>query len=124
METDSLSPFEMITMAAAGAAVVAVSGVAAGAWVAAALTGRRLRSPLRGAMAATTGLPAHLADPKQAWPGAQQRQLPGPLLYWAATVVALGVAIAALVVLARLVNRPQVGTRRRRPLGVDSRAAF
>jgi len=58
------------------------------------------------------------------WPVEAQALHPGPIPYWAATVVVLLAAAAAVALIFRLVSRSRVGTFPRRPLGVDARARF
>src|SRR3954466_7834973 len=67
----------------------------------------QLATGLSGAIAAGFQLPHHLNEPAMAWPTAVQRQLPGPVGYWA-TSVATGAALVALAawVWVRLAPRP------------------
>lgn len=67
--------------------------------------------------------PGHLTDPAGAWPSETRAELPGPLVYCPATVVA-GVAMAALVagVLWVWQRVQRSGTVHRRRPGVNPRA--
>ena len=108
-----------------GAAVVVSAGgvVWLGAALAAAVSGDRLDGGLAEAIRATVRLPEHVADPRLAWRHpVDQRALPGPIVYWAATLaVVAAVAIVAVVVL-RLWRSSR--DRGRVRLGVDTRARF
>ena len=88
-----------------------------------AVTGDRLDGGLAEAIRATVRLPEHLADPRLAWrQPVDQRALPGPIVYWAATLVVIAaVAIVAVVVL-RLWRSSR--DRGRVRLGVETRARF
>ena len=67
-------------------------------------------------------LPSSAAEPALAWPEPVRPLLPGPALYWAATVV-VAVALVAVVAAAwHLLRNQRVGTERRQRLGVDTRA--
>ena len=105
---------------------VAVVGVVAwiGATAAAVLAGS---GPLPGvtlstAVRAALRLPAHATHPAQAWPAAIGARLPGPALYWPATV-AIAAAFATVTAVAIGWWR-RVGDRGRIRLGVDTRARF
>src|SRR5947209_4624453 len=101
---------------------------AAGQWLAgnaAALLGRgRLlhATPVQ-ALASLTRLPHHLRDPRGAWPAAAAGNLPGPVLYWLATVVAAS-ALAAVVlgVLGVVGGRRHEPADKRRRLGIPTQA--
>lgn len=124
MERHSPSPFEIVVLAIGTLAGTIGGSVWLGAWLASAATAERLHASFGDALEAATRLPSHLSDPRLAWPEPQRAELPSAVMYWAATVlvVAAAVALAALVV--RLLDRSNVGTVRRRPLGVDARARF
>ena len=67
-------------------------------------------------------LPSQVGQPALAWPEEVRPLVAGPVIYWTCTAV-VGVAVVGLVVLAYRVFRwQQVGTERRRRLGVDTRA--
>ena len=124
MEGQRLSGGELLVVVLGGAAL-AVAGVAwAGAALAAAVTGQRLDASLSDAFAALGALPRDPGDPASAWPRAAAGALPGPLVYWLATVAVAAVAGVAAAVGIHLWGGSKVGTARRRPLGVDARARF
>ena len=83
--------------------------VASGQWLAA--------SPAQG-LAAAVRLPARAGAPASAWPAEVQATLPGPVLYWASTVVAAVAEVGAAVWVWVRFARPLIGTRRRDRLGV------
>lgn len=124
MEGQRLSGGELLVVGLSGAGLL-VAGVAwAGAALAATLTGSRFDAALADAFAALAELARHPRDPADAWPPPTRDQLPAAPLYWAATAA---VALAASVVVAvgiRLWRGSEVGTAKRRPLGVDARAQF
>src|SRR6185503_8601866 len=62
--------------------------------------------------------------PAGAWPAPWSARFPGPVLYWSCTAVAALVAVMAVAGLVAVFGRRRVGTRRRRPLGVDARPRF
>jgi type IV secretion system protein VirD4 len=76
-------------------------------------------------VAAACRLPGHLGDPAGAWPVDVRGGVPGPLIYWPATLVVVAavaaIATAGLWVWQRL---QRVGTAPRDRLGVDARAWF
>lgn len=124
MERNGLGGFEFLVIV--GAALVgSLSGtVWLGAQAAATISGGHFRVSFEDAVMAATRLPSHLGDPRLAWPAAVRASLPGPLLYWAATVVVLVTTLVLGVVVFRLLSRTRVGTMPRHPLGVDARARF
>lgn len=91
-----------------GAQVAAM--VARGEWLAA--------SPAQG-LAAAVRLPARAGAPASAWPAEVQAALPGPVLYWASTVVVAVAEVGAAVWVWVRFARPLIGTRRRERLGVS-----
>ena len=82
----------------AGGTGIAVAGIVVwcGAWLAAALVGRSWPVPVTAGVSAVWRLPSHLTDPALAWPLPARGSLPGPVLYWLATVVPVAV-LAGLV---------------------------
>lgn len=88
------------------------------------LLARRRTMPvgLAPALSAALRLPSHAGHPAAAWPPELAALIPGPVLYWISTAIALAV-VATLALLAyRLFARPGVGTDPRHRLGVDTRA--
>jgi type IV secretion system protein VirD4 len=78
---------------------------------------------LAGAIRATVRLPAEWTDPKRAWTRPEDQQaLPGPVLYWSATLMVALVAVVLVTVGVR-VWRGSRGRGRMR-LGVETRARF
>jgi len=67
---------------------------------------------------------ANLSNPAAAWDPPYTAELPGPVLYWLCTAIAAAVLVVIAVALFRLFRRSNVGTSRRRPLGVDARPRF
>lgn len=124
MERNGLSGFELLVIVGAGIVGPLGGAVWLGAWAATALSGGQLRASFADAITAATRLPSHLGNPRLAWPVEARASLPGPLLYWTATVTLLVITLAVVVVVVRLVSRSRVGTLPRRPLGVDARARF
>jgi type IV secretion system protein VirD4 len=124
MERNGLSGFELLVIVGAGMVGSFGGAVWLGAWVASAVAGGRLRASFADAVAAASRLPTNLGNPRLAWPDEVRASLPGPLLYWSATVVLLVATLAMVVVVFRLVSKSRVGTLPRHPLGVDARARF
>jgi type IV secretion system protein VirD4 len=124
MERQGLSGFELVVVVAT-VLVATLGGVVwLGAWLAAAVSGTRLEASLADAVVAAAHLVSHLSAPRLAWPPELQGALPGPFVYWTATALPLSAALAAAVLVYRLLDRSNVGTVGRRPLGVDARARF
>ena len=124
MDRSDLSPGEWLLVLGAAAVGGLGAVVWAGGWLAAASGGERLHAGFGDALAAATRLPSHLSDPARAWDPAAAPALPGPAPYWAATAAVATVAVVLVALVVRLVGRSRVGTRPRRPLGVDARARF
>ncbi len=108
-------------------AVAALGAVGAAVWGGAQLAAllshhRALGVGLGAAVESAFRLPANAAHPASAWPAEVDQLLPGPLLYWACTLLVSGVVVALVVVAYRLFAGPGPGTERRRRLGVDTRA--
>src|SRR5690606_8887870 len=124
MERDGLGVFEVLVLVLAGAALLVVGVVWAGAALALLLSGAPQGVTFSAAADATGGLPSNLAAPAAAWPAPYAEALPGAPLYWLSTGIA-GAMVAAIVGLGvRWFSRSKVGTTRRRPLGVDARPGF
>ena len=107
------------------AAIALVSGavVWGGAALASLLGGERFEGELAGAIRATVRLPAEWTDPRQAWVRPEDKQaLPGPLLYWSATLMVAFVAIAIVTLGFRAWRGSR--DRGRMRLGVETRARF
>lgn len=106
-----------------GSAAVGLGSVWGGAQLAARLaSGRWLDAGAGEAFTALVRLPSNRASPALAWAPELQGALPGPTLYWGATVAVAVVAVTTVVALHRLLTHHRVGTDRRRRLGVDTRA--
>ena len=82
--------------------------------------GHPLQTTVEEAGKAMFALKDHLGDPRAAWPAAQSDQLPGQVLYWAATVVASIVGGALGFVAWRVFRDPTESLDRRRRAGVDA----
>jgi type IV secretion system protein VirD4 len=101
-------------------AAVLLGALWAGAQIAAAISGAGwLHVGASDAIRAVARLPSHADDPGAAW---STTQLPGPLVYWACTGVALTAALAIAAGVAWLFGGPLPGTPPRTRLGVDTRA--
>ncbi len=109
---------------AAAAVVLAVGTVVwGGAALAAAVAGGDFDGGLSGAIRAAMRLPEEWREPRMAWERpADQEALPGPALYWAATVV-VAVAASGVVAVGMRVWRASRDRGRVR-LGVETRARF
>jgi len=122
VEGQRLSGGELLVVVLGSAGLV-LAGVA---WAGAALAARLSRAPFDASLAdafhALGGLAQRPGEPAAAW--ARGEHLPGPLLYWSATVAVSLVAAVVVALGIRLWRRSDVGTAMRRPLGVDSRARF
>lgn len=109
--------------------IIGVGGLVGSLWAGAQLASlvwsqQSLPVTLGDALQAGIQLPETMGDPAAAWPLEVQAQLPGPWLYWPATMVVL----VALVVLGALVVRSfgstKLGTQRPKRLGVEPSARF
>jgi Type IV secretory pathway, VirD4 components len=89
------------------AAILTVLGsVWAGAELAAITIRHRLASiTLADTTVALTRLPSHVVDPNRAWPARARHAIPGPIGYWAATAVVVGLSVTIIVIVARLWNQ-------------------
>ena len=126
MDRDGLSVFDTVVLFIGGAVVLLVVIVWAGAALALVVTGEPVELSVGDAADALPGLVEHVGDPADAWSGrdGDGERLPGPFVYWTCTAVAGLVASAMVSVAFRFLAGPRVGTARRRPLGVDARAAW
>lgn len=124
MEREGLDGFELLVATIAGGALAIVGVVWAGAWLSATVSGASDVVPFSAAADAIPRLPGKLSSPAAAWPSPYRQMLPGPLLYWFCTALAVAAFVAAIVLIARWLRRSKVGTAKRRPLGVDGRTRF
>ena len=109
--------------------VIAVGGAVGSVWAGAQLaslvsSGRPLPVSLGDALRAAVQLPDTMGNPAAAWPADPAAQLPGPWLYWSATLVVLGLIVGLSVVLVRSVGSTKLGTQRSKRLGVEPSARF
>jgi type IV secretion system protein VirD4 len=109
-----------------GAAAAAVATVWAGAALALAVAGHPGRSAgsLEATVQAIVRLARDPAHPASAWPPGAARLLPGPAAYWLSTAVAATLSLLLAAVGHRLWPRANVGSVRRRPLGIDAIPRF
>ncbi|MGH9281697.1 MAG: type IV secretory system conjugative DNA transfer family protein [Acidimicrobiales bacterium] len=111
--------FIAVVLAVAGVAGVVWGGAALASW----LSGHGgISSGLGPALEAAVRLPHHLGDPKMAWAPAAQAKLPGPVLYWMSTVLAVTAGAAAGYGGWRLFRSPERALDHRRRLGVEAQA--
>jgi type IV secretion system protein VirD4 len=104
-----------------------LGGLGVGVWGGAqlaALASRRRTMPVGIGTAVQAGfrLPSNAGQPADAWPPPARELLPGPVLYWACTLVAALAVVGLAALLYRMLARPGPGTEPRRRLGVDTRA--
>ena len=122
--TDSASPElgpERLILAAAAAALSVGVIVWSGASLAALAAGERFEAGLPSALRASLRLPREWRDPRMAWGRPAERDvLPGPVLYWFATLT-VAVVVASVGVLVMRTWRA-TRTRGRVRLGVETRA--
>ncbi|HEV8625250.1 MAG TPA: type IV secretory system conjugative DNA transfer family protein, partial [Acidimicrobiia bacterium] len=109
------------------AVVLLVAGVAAVVWCGAALASwlaghGGISTGLGSALEAAVRLPQHLGDPRVAWAPPARGKLPGPVLYWASTVLALAAGVVAGYGGWRLFRSPERALDRRRRFGVEAQA--
>lgn len=124
MERDGLGGFELVALAFGCVAAVLIGAVWLGASLAAALHGTPTALPVSAASQAISGLPSHFGDPAVAWASPYSGRLPGPVLYWICTIIAVAVLGVAAAFVGRWLGHSKVGTSTRRPLGVDARPRF
>ena len=124
MEREGLGSFELVVVVVAGAAASVITAVWLGAWAALAVTGAARSLPFSDAAQALTLLPSMAGEPSGAWPEPVAAALPGPVLYWVCTAVSAAIVLGSIALVAWWISRSNVGTARRRPLGVDARTRF
>jgi type IV secretion system protein VirD4 len=117
------------TDAATVAVVLAVGGIAAVIWIAAAATAAVtnhgvLHAGLGDALAAAVRLPSTFGSPADAWPPPARPQLQNPTIYWAATTLITAGAATLAAVIARVAGRGGFGLEPRHRLGVSAEARF
>lgn len=95
-----------------------------GAWIAARVTGNDLGINGIAGIEALLELPGHLSDPAEAWSAPADTRLPGPVLYWLCTTLALGPVVAVAWLWHRYRRRRRLGLEQRVRLGVDAEARF
>jgi len=115
------SPAELLGAAALAVGVGTAAVVWAGAALAARVTGHQFNASLGEALRVVPRLPSAAGDPRSAWSAESAVQLPGPVIYWTATV---GVAVVAVVVAFLAVRLVRGSGSGRKRLGVDVRARF
>jgi type IV secretion system protein VirD4 len=112
-----------VLLAVAAVALVSGAVVWAGAALASVLNREHFEGEFAGAIRATVRLPAEWTDPKRAWERPEDQQtLPGPLLYWSATLMVVLVAVVLVTVGVRVWRGSR--DRGRMRLGVETRARF
>jgi type IV secretion system protein VirD4 len=121
--TPGVSPGEVMLLGVLAVAALVATVVWLGAALAATVAGAGPPGGLVDAFGAIPGLLQQPGDPAAAWTSPERRRvvLPGPVVYWIATIVAL-LAVAAVVGLLVVVWRRVSPARKR--LGVDARARF
>ena len=103
--------------------------VVAGAWLAvavlaAAVGGERLGVSGQSAIEVVFRLPSTVFDPATAWPEPAASRLPGPFVYWPATLAAASPLMVGAWWWRTRRNRHSIGLDVRERLGVDSEARF
>jgi len=119
-----LSDGERLMVALTVAAFGIGWSVIAGAWIAAAAVGERLGVSGQPAIEAIFRLPRTPRDPAAAWPEPAASLLPGPLIYWPATLIAASPFLVGVWLWRRHRNRRTIGLDVRHRLGVDAEAHF
>ena len=109
--------------------IVTVGLATVGVWGGAQLaelvgSGQVLEATPGDAMSALIRLPATMGDPAAAWSPAVGSELPGPLVYWATTVLVAAVTIAIGVGAYVGLTSMRIGTNRKARLGVEPQARF
>lgn len=107
-----------------GVLFAGVLAVWAGASLATVAAGSPAVVPFTDAGSALVGLPRRVSHPGSAWPEPTAGRMPGPIVYWSSTLIAVIVVAVVAVVGVRVLGRSNVGTAARRPLGVEGRARF
>ncbi|MFN0029704.1 MAG: type IV secretory system conjugative DNA transfer family protein, partial [Acidimicrobiales bacterium] len=105
-------------------AVVVFGVLAVGVWCGAQFatligSGSWLDASVGDALGAMVRLPAHGKHPAEAWPVAVRDSVPGPFIYWPATVLVLAGQLGGGAWVWVRFGSQRVGTARRRRLGVD-----
>lgn len=118
---DNADPVEALALGA----LIVLGVISGGHWLAASLAaflGRRrsLDAGLADSISALRGLPAHWADPRQAWPQPASSNLPGPVIYWLSVVAVLSAAVGVLLLWLKYRLRRHEPIDRRRRLGVEA----
>ena len=114
---------DSVLLAAAGVVLAVGTVVWSGAALAAAVAGGDFGGGLSGAIRASMQLPEEWKEPRMAWERpADQEALPGPALYWAATLIVAVAASGVVAVGTRLWRATR--DRGRVRLGVETRARF
>ena len=109
--------------------MVGLGGVTGALWAGAqlaslALSHRPIRVSFGDALQAGMRLPGTLDEPAAAWPVKAQAQLPGPWLYWPASIVVLVALVGIGALAVRTLGSTGVGTQRAKRLGVQPSASF
>ena len=116
---------ELLILGAGAVGLTGAGVVWAGAWLASAVAGTgRFQASLGDAVRAVVHLPSKAGNPAEAWPPDAATSLPGPVGYWASTLVVLAAAAVLFALAVRRLGRRAVGTPKRRRLGVDPHARF
>lgn len=102
-----------------------VGGVSIMVWAGAQLAalighGQPLEVTVGQALEAAVRLPENMSDPRMAWPAPARHQLPGPVLYWAASMLAAVAAGGVGWAGWRLFRGPREALDRRTRLGVPA----
>lgn len=82
--------------------------------------GRPLHTTFGEAGKAMLAVKDHVGDPRSAWPAGPREQLPGPILYWVATVIAAVAGVGVVFVGWKVFRDPTEPLDRRRRAGVDA----
>ncbi len=124
MERQEPGGFDFLVIAVAGAVLLVVGAVWAGAWLSLAVSDGRQGLPFSAAADAAPRLPANLSAPAEAWAEPFAQALPAAPLYWFCSALAGAAIGAAVALVVKWLSRSKVGTAKRRPLGVDGRTRF
>lgn len=95
-----------------------------GAWIAAASVGERLGVSGQPAIEAIFRLPTRVVNPAGAWPEPAASLLPGPVVYWLATLLAASPFVVGVWLWRTRRHRRTIGLDVRHRLGVDAEARF
>jgi type IV secretion system protein VirD4 len=107
------------------ALILALMGLILALWAGAQLAtlvshGHGLAASFDDAGNALLQLPDHFGDPRWAWAPELAAELPGPIVYWAATVVAFVAAVVIGLVISKVLRDPVEPLDRRRRAGVSA----